>query len=97
MQVLRFGLVCLVAKLMGTSLGRAGNLECSCLCWNGVDALCIIDRGDQQLGSVLETSTNYGLVAQGKTSSFFRSAPTLTMYSALQRTRTRFAEVQLAG
>jgi len=66
MQVLRVGLVCLVVSLMGTSSGRAGNLECSCLCWNGVDALCIIDRGDRQLDSVLETSTNYGLVAQGK-------------------------------
>ena len=66
MQELRFGLVCLVATLMGTSLGRTENLECSCLCSNGVDALCIIDRGDRQLDSVLETSTNYGLVAQGK-------------------------------
>ena len=66
MQLLRFGLVCLVASLMGRSLGRAENLECSCLCSNGVDALCIIDRGDQELGSVLETTTNYGLVAQGK-------------------------------
>jgi hypothetical protein len=66
MQVLRFGLVCLVATLMGTSLGRAENLECSCLCSNGVDALCIIDGGDQELGSVLETTTNYGLVAKGK-------------------------------
>jgi len=64
--MLRFGLVCLVATLMGTSLGCAENLECSCLCSNGVDALCIIDRGDQELGSVLETTTNYGLVALGK-------------------------------
>jgi len=66
MQMLRFGLVCLVATLMGTSLGCAENLECSCLCSNGVDALCIVDRGDQELGSVLETTTNYGLVGQGK-------------------------------
>ena len=66
MQALRFGLVCLVGTLIGTPLGRAENLECSCLCSNGVDALCIIDRGDQELGSVLETTTNYGLVAQGK-------------------------------
>ena len=75
MRVLRFDLVCLVATLMGTSLGRAENLECSCLCSNGVDALCIIDRGDQELGSVLETTTNYGMVAQGKHLFLFSQCP----------------------
>ena len=75
MRVLRFDLVCLVATLMGTSLGRAENLECSCLCSNGTDALCIIDRGDQDLGSVLETTTNYGMVAQGKHLFLFSQCP----------------------
>ena len=66
MQVLRFDLVCLVVVLMGTSLGRAENLECSCLCSNGTDALCIIDRGDEELGGLLEIATVNGIVALGK-------------------------------
>jgi hypothetical protein len=53
MRMLRFGLVCLIATLMGTSSGRAENLECSCLCSNGVYALCIIDHGDDMLGGLV--------------------------------------------
>lgn len=66
MRMARFGLVCLIATLMGTSAGRAENLECSCLCSNGVYALCIIDRGDDELGGLLETATVNGIVAVGK-------------------------------
>jgi hypothetical protein len=66
MRMLRFGLVCLITTLMGTSSGRAENLECSCLCSNGVYALCIIDRGDDELGGLLETVTVNGIIALGK-------------------------------
>ena len=75
MRMLKFGLVCLITTPLGIASGRAENLECSCLCSNGVDALCIIDRGDQELGSVLETTTNYGMVAQGKHLFLFSQCP----------------------
>jgi hypothetical protein len=66
MRMARFGLLCVIATLMGASSGRAENLECSCLCSNGVYALCIIDRGDAELGGLLETETVNGIVALGK-------------------------------
>jgi hypothetical protein len=66
MRMLRSGLICLIATLMGTSSGRGENLECSCLCSNGVYALCIIDRGDEDLGGLLEIATVNGIVAMGK-------------------------------
>jgi hypothetical protein len=64
--MLRFGLVCLIATLVATSSARTENLECSCLCSNGVYALCIIDRGDEELAGLLEIATNNGIVAVGK-------------------------------
>jgi hypothetical protein len=66
MRMLRLGLFCLIATLTGTSSGRAENLECSCLCSNGVYALCIIDHGDDMLGSLLQVETVNGIVALGK-------------------------------
>ena len=65
MRLLRLGLVYLITTQMASS-GRAENLECSCLCSNGVYALCIIDRGDDELRGVLETATANGILTLGK-------------------------------
>jgi hypothetical protein len=66
MRMRRFCLICVMATLMEASSLRAENLECSCLCSNGVYALCIIDRGDEELGGLLEIATNNGIVALGR-------------------------------